>query len=188
MPAGNKTRYALLGVLAYGPGSGYDIKKFCDKSISHFWNENYGHIYPVLKELEEEGSISGETHQSQGRPPRTVYSITDKGRGELRDWLMQPVEPAPMRHELLLKLIFAGNAPPENIISKLEETRKLHEEHLEAYKRIEQAYQTNSELTGNPDHPYWMSALRYGMMDAEFRIRWCDETVWRLKSSLENNK
>jgi hypothetical protein len=24
------------------PGSGYDIKNFCDKTISHFWNENFG--------------------------------------------------------------------------------------------------------------------------------------------------
>ncbi len=51
MATTNKSRYALLGVLCMKPGSGYDIKKFCDKTISHFWNENYGHIYPVLKQL-----------------------------------------------------------------------------------------------------------------------------------------
>ncbi len=36
------------------PGSGYDIKKFCDKAISYFWNENFGHIYPVLKQKGKE--------------------------------------------------------------------------------------------------------------------------------------
>jgi PadR family transcriptional regulator, regulatory protein AphA len=121
MAKSNKTRYALLGVLASGPASGYDIKKFCDKSISHFWNENYGHIYPVLKELETEGFITGEMLSNKGRPPRTVYSITQQGREELRSWLMMPVESQPMRHELLLKLTFAGNAPPENIIGKLQD-------------------------------------------------------------------
>lgn len=46
----NKTKYySLLGILSNRPGSGYDIKKMCDSSIGHFWNENFGHIYPVLK-------------------------------------------------------------------------------------------------------------------------------------------
>ena len=50
----NKTKYALLGVLSIMSGSGYDIKKFCDSSIGYFWNENYGHIYPMLQRLEDE--------------------------------------------------------------------------------------------------------------------------------------
>ena len=54
----NKTKYAILGVLDTFPGSGYDIKKYCDKSISYFWNENFGHIYPVLKQMENEGLVS----------------------------------------------------------------------------------------------------------------------------------
>lgn len=184
MPRDNKTRYALLGVLAAGPASGYDIKKFCDKSIAHFWNENYGHIYPVLKELEGEELIVGETMNREGRPPRTVCHITEKGREELKRWLMQPVELAPVRHELLLKLIFAGNAPPDSIIGKIHESRRLHSEHLEGYKSLEQVYASHRELVTNPDYPYWISALRYGIMDAEFRIRWCDETLERLEKAI----
>lgn len=186
MSRGNKTRYAMLGVLAAGPASGYDIKKFCDKSIAHFWNENYGHIYPVLKQLEREGLIRGETEKNEGNPPRTVYRIAAEGREELKRWLMQPVEPAPARHELLLKLIFAGSAPPDSIIGKICESRRLHSEHLEAYKSLERLYTTHRGLASNPDYPYWISALRYGIMDAEFRIRWCDETLERLNHSNES--
>jgi PadR family transcriptional regulator AphA len=180
MPRNNKTRYALLGVLAAGPASGYDIKKFCDKSIAYFWNENYGHIYPVLKELEREGLIAGETAGREGRPPRTVYRITDEGRGEFERWLMRPVEPAPVRHELLLKLVFAGNAPAGGILAELRAARRRYEAHLSQYAAMERAYEAYACRSKDKDAAYWLSALRFGIMETEFRIRWCDETLERL--------
>ena len=64
----NKTKYAILGVLSLKPGSVYDIKKFCDKGISYFWNENFGHIYPVLKQMEAEGVITKTAEQNEGKP------------------------------------------------------------------------------------------------------------------------
>ena len=46
------TKFAILGLLAGGPASGYGMKKFIDGSIRYFWTENYGNIYPVLAKLE----------------------------------------------------------------------------------------------------------------------------------------
>lgn len=177
----NKTRYALLGVLSVQPASGYDIKKFCDKSIAHFWNENYGHIYPVLREMENEGLIAGERLVSEGKPPRTVYSITQSGREELRAWLAAPVEPSPTRIELLLKLIFSSGMPVEKTLEMLEAERKLHAAHLEEYHRIEERYTTDPALKDSPASPYWLSTLRYGMMSAELLVKWCEETIGRLR-------
>ncbi len=48
----NKTKYALLGLLNVCPGSGYDIKKLMEQSTSNFWNESYGQIYPILKDVD----------------------------------------------------------------------------------------------------------------------------------------
>jgi DNA-binding PadR family transcriptional regulator len=181
MPNVNKTRYALLGVLSIGPASGYDIKKFCDKSIAHFWNENYGHIYPVLKELQADGLISGERQETEGKPPRTVYRLTEKGWDELDRWLLLPVEPSPTRNELLLKLIFSSGVPVENTQEKLEAARRLYAAHLEEYRKLEEAYEKTPSLRENRSYPYWMAALRYGRMDAEFRVHWCEETIENLK-------
>jgi PadR family transcriptional regulator AphA len=177
----NKTRYALLGVLGIRPASGYDIKKFCDRSIAHFWNENYGHIYPVLRELEAEGLIAGERRETEGRPPRTLYAITEKGREELRAWLARPVEPAPARHELLLKLVFAGNIPAERTVEMLEEAKERYETHLREYARLESEYGSAPEGCEG-GRAYWLAALRYGRMDAEFRARWCGETIELIKN------
>jgi PadR family transcriptional regulator, regulatory protein AphA len=100
MPKINKTLYAILGVLSIKPGSGYDIKKFCDKGISHFWNENFGHIYPVLQSMYSNGLITKEVIMGEGKPSRNVYQITQKGRDVLRDWLMKPIEKTPIRSEV----------------------------------------------------------------------------------------
>ncbi|MGA9048227.1 MAG: PadR family transcriptional regulator, partial [Dehalococcoidia bacterium] len=47
MPKINKTKYAILGLLSLKPASGYDLKKTVDWNIGFFWNENFGHIYPI---------------------------------------------------------------------------------------------------------------------------------------------
>ena len=51
------TEYAVLGMLALGPGSGYDLKKRVEGSIAHFWSESYGQIYPILAHLASQGLV-----------------------------------------------------------------------------------------------------------------------------------
>src|SRR5713101_9932570 len=68
----NKSRYAILGILSQGPMSGYAIKKFIEASISNFWNESYGQIYPILKQLSEEGLTSTHAEKQEGKPERYV--------------------------------------------------------------------------------------------------------------------
>src|SRR5260221_4346141 len=82
----NKSRYALLGMLSIRPGSGYDIKKFMEQSTSNFWHESYGQIYPLLKQLVDEGLATSHTEKQEGKPERYIYTLTNKGLEELRQW------------------------------------------------------------------------------------------------------
>ena len=63
-----KTRFALLGLLSWKPMSGYDIKKIVDIGLSHFWNENYGQIYPSLDALVKEGLAIKTVDKLSGKP------------------------------------------------------------------------------------------------------------------------
>src|SRR5215469_2423712 len=99
----NKSRYALLGILSMSPGSGYDVKKFMEQSTSYFWRESYGQIYPILKQLVEEGLATSHTEKQEGKPERYVYTLTERGKEELQRWLADPVEQSVERNELLLK-------------------------------------------------------------------------------------
>ena len=80
----NTSRHAILGVLGFCPMSGYDVKKLIERSIAHFWNESYGQIYPILNRLAAEGFAERRREKQRGKPDRHVYSLTDKGRAELR--------------------------------------------------------------------------------------------------------
>ena len=180
----NKTKYALLGVLSLTSGSGYDLKKFCDSSIAHFWNENYAHIYPVLKTMEQEGLVSKVTEQNEGRPPKTIYSITDKGREELHRWLILPVEDTPQRFELLLKLFFSAEVPVENILEKLMAARKKHEDLWKEYQKAEEVLKADEALKDDKGLPLWLSTISFGKYHAEAILKWCDETIKSIKSEV----
>jgi DNA-binding PadR family transcriptional regulator len=177
----NKTKYALLGVLSLMSGSGYDIKKFCDSSISHFWNENYGHIYPVLQKMEQEELITKQVEQTEGRPSKNVYSITEKGRKQLEEWLMLPVEPEPFRSELLLKIFLSANIPVENIIKKFQQIKKESEETLSRYLEFENLIKTKNENASKKILVLWLTTLNYGKHSAEAKLKWCEETLKNLE-------
>lgn len=178
MPKINKTQYAILGVLSLKPGSGYDIKKFCDQGITHFWNENFGHIYPVLQRMEQKGLVAREAASGDKKLLRNIYHITSKGREVLREWLMLPVENTPARSELLLKLAFADNADPETIINHLEQERQRCTEKLAHYRQIEQILLQREKGPESEERDlYWLATLRSGLYFAETSVKWCEETI-----------
>src|ERR1700694_4574756 len=108
----NKSKYAVLGALSVCPGSGYDIKKLMEQSTSNFWNESYGQIYPILKQLVEEELATSRAEKQEGKPERYIYTLTEQGREELQRWLAEPVERMVERNELLLKLFYGRHNTP----------------------------------------------------------------------------
>ncbi|WP_027628189.1 PadR family transcriptional regulator [Ruminiclostridium cellobioparum] len=171
----NKTMYAVLGVLSLlGPMSGYDIKKFCDKSISYFWNENFGHLYPVLSRLESSGLIARDSPDEAVR--RKSYHITDKGAAVLRAWLAEPVEYQPERSELLLKLSFGNRMELEDILAMLEEAKVRNELKYKQLDQIHSYYMGSDDAKKKPQYPFWLAALRYGITSLEASLKWVDET------------
>jgi PadR family transcriptional regulator, regulatory protein AphA len=181
MPKVNKTKYAILGVLNRDPSSGYDIKKFSDEHIAYFWNENYGHIYPVLKVMEKERLIEKKTEYTEGKPARNIFSITEKGKTELNGWLDAKTEPCIWRNEFLLKLVFSKDMPAEKIAGKFMVEKKKAEVKLEELCAIEKKMLEKPDFKVSKVRKLWLIALRYGIFDVKAKIVWCDEALDRLK-------
>src|SRR5260370_32089198 len=80
------TGRVILGMIAFGKRTGYDIKTFVDKTTRYFWAASYGQIYPELKRLEERGLARGRPEPS-GERARTVYELTEAGEAGLKAWL-----------------------------------------------------------------------------------------------------
>lgn len=175
-----KTRFAILGILMHQPASGYDIKRYCDGGIAGFWHENYGHLYPMLQQMAADGDITVTDTARSGRK-RRLYQITDHGKVALLDWLEQPIEPSPVRLELLLKLSFARYGDTGRMTEMISDIRRKHAGRLDELLRQEKKLLADQGDRKEPGFPYWHSIVRYGIMDAEFRLHWCDETIERIR-------
>jgi DNA-binding PadR family transcriptional regulator len=181
----NTTKYAILGVLSIMPCSGYDIKKISDMSLSHFWSENYGHIYPVLKILEADGMVSKEFQQTRGRPPKSIFRITEKGSRALNEWLQKPAEHHPYRNELLLKIFLARDIPLENVKEKVLRERKNNEKMLQTLQGIEEMLKGNEPYRSQKSLPLWLVTIDLGKRVSGAQIEWCDQTLRTLESRKE---
>src|SRR6185503_12467806 len=102
--------WAVLGLLAQRPRSGYEIKQAVDRTIRHFWAASYGQIYPELRRLEAAGWISGDDAPRGGRA-RRIYGITPTGSAALDGWLAGADTRVELRDESLLRLFFSDTLP-----------------------------------------------------------------------------
>jgi len=155
--------------------SGYDLKRFVDESVRHFWTESFGQIYPILRRLESEGLVERQAGEFTSARERIVYSITPSGRDALSRWVAEPARFEIGRVEILLKLFFARNGPPGTAESLLRVYRAELQERLSRYSAIEQRLQT--ERSTFADLPYWLATLSYGKHVSRALVDWCDESL-----------
>ncbi len=171
------TGRVILGMLALGKNTGYEIKQFVDKSTRHFWAASYGQIYPELRRLAELGLVSGHPEPSGGRA-RTVYELTDAGHEALRAWLQSTGEPVyELRCEMLLKLFFSDAVEPGYRVQYLRAFREMQERKLEQLRAIE------GPAKPGPEGPYL--SLQFGLAQTEWMVNWCREAEQRLAAGIE---
>jgi DNA-binding PadR family transcriptional regulator len=179
----SKASFVILGLLSLQPMSGYEIKKTIERTISHFWQESFGNIYPTLKRLLERKMVSREVVAQSGKPDRHVYSLTDRGMEELMIWLEEPVDRIPVRNELLLKICFSRLVDPKITIANLERHLRNLRQFLGQYEGFEQIVEQDATTREDKESvPYWVYTIRYGIHSVRGRIRWCEETLADLRA------
>jgi PadR family transcriptional regulator, regulatory protein AphA len=166
------TGRVILGMIALGRQTGYDIKQFVDKTTRYFWAASYGQIYPELRRLEEQGLIQGQSEPTGGRA-RTVYELTENGRAALGDWLESAPDPMfEVRDEGMLKLFFSDMGTPDQRIANIRAMREVHERTLAQLCALE-------DKSGHmPEGPRLTLELGLGLH--RWIIDWCRETERRL--------
>lgn len=107
--------HTILGLLSWQPMTGYDIKKVFTGSPAFYWSGNNNQIYTTLVSLHKNGLVSRETELQEDSPPRKIYSITPKGLGELKKWLLTEPEPPQLRNSFLIQLTWADQLNPDEL-------------------------------------------------------------------------
>jgi PadR family transcriptional regulator, regulatory protein AphA len=159
------TGRVILGMLGFGPKSGYEVKQIVDHSTRFFWAASYGQIYPELRRLAEAGLIEA-TGEPEGGRRRAIYDLTDAGREALREWLNAPAEIQELRDESMLKLFFSGVGGKRTTVAALEAKRDHHREIAERLREVEELKTDRSGGT--------YTTLRLGVAFNDFIAEWCD--------------
>jgi DNA-binding PadR family transcriptional regulator len=173
-------RHAVLAALANGEASGYDLAKRFDVSVANFWSSTPQQLYRELERLEREGLLHARVVRQRRRPDKRVFTLTDAGRDELRQFTTQPAKPAALRDDLLVKLhaIDFGDqtAVVEALRTRLEQARAK----LARYDRIRM-----NMLAGRSEAEFLRDAgpigsyltLVGGRMYEQQNIRWCTRVL-----------
>jgi DNA-binding PadR family transcriptional regulator len=112
----------ILGFLQEKDYHGYELKKQIQRNMGNWTDIKFGSIYHALKKLVDRGSVEvvGEEHQV-GRPDRTIYRITPRGREEMRSLLNQLLSRFQRTYfEFDIGLFFAARMPQEDLSGHLE--------------------------------------------------------------------
>ncbi len=173
----NRSQYAILGMMSLRPMTGYEVKKTIERSIGNFWHESYGQIYPLLQQLTRQGLLKASADPG-GRRSSKRYAITALGRRVLRAWLAQPITLQVGRNDVLLKLFLGVESGPENTRAHLAQFRRAHEELRDKYAAI--GRWLRDQHRDSPHLPYWLLTLRYGELETEALLAWCDEAQTQL--------
>lgn len=114
------TSFALLGLLSIQPWSAYELTQQMQRSLRFHWPRAQARVYMEAPNLVAHGLATAQT-QRRGRRARTVYSISDRGRQALRQWLAQSSSAPRFEAEALVRSIFAENGTKADLLRTLGE-------------------------------------------------------------------
>lgn len=141
VPALTTTSYAILSLLAVKSWSTYELTQQMDRSVGRIWPRATSKLYDEPKKLVAHG-LARAKDERVGRRPRTVYSITAKGRRALATWLQEPGAGPVLEFEQLLKVSFAENGTKSDALKTLTAAREWAEERNQLNLVVLQAYTT----------------------------------------------
>lgn len=120
-PRPTTTSYALLGLLAVRPWTGYELTAQARRSLHVVWPRSEANLYAEQKRLVRLGWAEVE-RERVGRRTRNRYRITDAGRAALDGWLATDPDGPRLEVEGLLRLMFADQTDPARVAAALRAT------------------------------------------------------------------
>jgi DNA-binding PadR family transcriptional regulator len=164
--------------------TGYDLKKYFDQSVAHFWSATQSHIYKTLDSLEKDGMAASQIIPQEGKPNRKQYRITDAGRNELHAWTSTPLPVEVRREAWLIQIFFSLFSSNEEIIALLEARMAQMREQLHTLRTSAQAAVAENarQLGVERARRLWQVTLDHGIDYYEFELAWHEKTIEAIRS------
>jgi len=164
-------KFALLGLLAERPKYGYEIKREFEGALGNAWSVSYGQLYPTLRRLSEMGWLTKKTEPGKKAAEKNIYSITEKGRRKLDEWLVKPVRNTyRVKDEFTLRFLFFNKLAPASVLEYLRGYQKKTEEQQESFRRTLEALPADVDF-------YLRGIIRKGIAHLAAEDRWLQDVM-----------
>jgi DNA-binding PadR family transcriptional regulator len=179
--------YAILGLLAVEPLTGYQLAQHMRAPIGYMWTAAHSQIYPELAKLLAEGFVRATVIPGRGPRDTKRYTITAAGRRALRSWVDSPLTEL-TRSELLLRVRSLWLISPGRARAFIVEQRARYEERLKVYTEEELAFAPMAADLFDPTTPASAAyaTLHFGIGRVRHTIEWCDWMLARLDEHMNS--
>jgi PadR family transcriptional regulator AphA len=174
------TSYAVLAQVAVHPWSTYELAQQRVRYFRYVWPRAESAIYREVKRLSAMSLLDGKK-EHVGKRARTVYSITEKGREALREWLATPISPFAMDFEAMIRLFVAPLGTKEQIVTTLTQVRDDTREMLRFGGEVKQEFLEGIAVT---QHQVYIRALAVDFFISLLRTveAWAERTLAEIES------
>lgn len=170
-------KFALLGLLAESPKYGYELKRRFEGALGNVWSVSYGQLYPTLRRLSELGWVTKKTEPGKKAAEKNIYSITEKGRKKLDEWLLKPVRSTyRVKDEFTLRFLFFSKLAPAHVLEYLREYQKKTVQQRESFQK------TLLSLQGEIDF-FLQEIIRKGIVQLQAEDSWLEEVMQAMEAS-----
>lgn len=172
---------AILGFLADGPATGYELKTRCfDAAPRLFWTADQAQVYRSLSRLEKAGLVRSSRRRQSVRPDRRVFELTEQGREAARVWLASVHRVPEYRDPFLLQLYLSAPLSDEELLELLSSHRAAHQERLDRARATLTALDEDHPLTDR-ERMVRRCALEAVAAHERSAIDWLDDSIERLE-------
>ncbi|MBA4383822.1 MAG: PadR family transcriptional regulator [Anaerolinea sp.] len=170
----------ILGLLNWHPCSGYDLKRIISDSDLFYWSGNNNQIYKILLELQQAGQVTFEVQEQASLPAKKIYSVTDAGRAELQQALLQAPEAPEMHKDFLIQLAWAGSLSDDVVLALLTLYEAEVTNRLNLYRG--QALRTENDPHRTPRETFLWRRIHDNFIQAcQTELQWTRDTAQAIR-------
>lgn len=181
-------KHGLLGLLNYGPMTGYELDKAFKASLGFFWQAKTSQIYRELDAMERSGWLSSERIVQTEKPNKRVYALTDNGRKEFFRWLSSPqagiADAMRVKNAYLMRIFFIGETSKEQAISLLSAYHDQCREAAAALRSVPDAITQYGAMVEDEEKTrYWKITALYGEEFYHAGLSWAEKAIALLEDN-----
>ena len=181
-------KYGLLGLINLVPMTGYELDKEFKESLKYIWQATSSQIYSELDSMEQKGWLVSERVMQDEKPNKRVYSITEKGKVELLDWMTVPETDVKKaltgKNAFLFRVLLAGSLSKEQALGLLGSFRDLCLSRKTVQADIRELVPQDCLKYGHEQALFFELVALHGEIMNRARLEWIEKAI----SIVENTR